>query len=209
VKIQEAENQIITHLEVFADRPDDSKLLIPSIQVHQRKFGRVPRAVAADAGFYSWENEKAAQAMGVKWVSVPNRNTQSAERKRFYRQRFRRGQRWRTGCEGRISVLKRRHGMRRCLYRGFRWHAALGRAQCDRRQCDTNRPMSRHAENMTRRTRSVLLVEPSETKVATRSDSHLVVHDRICSGIAFLRRKVARILHAYSLAAQGECELTT
>jgi len=60
------------------------------------------------------ENEKAAQAMGVKWVSVPNRNTQSAERKRLYRQRwFRRGQRWRTGCEGRISVLKRRHGMQR------------------------------------------------------------------------------------------------
>ena len=120
VKIQEAENQLITHFEVFAERPDDSKLLLPSIQVHRRKFGRIPSGVAADAGFYSWENEKAAQAMGVKWVSVPNRNTQSAERKRLYRQRwFRRGQRWRTGCEGRISVLKRRHGMRRCLYRGF------------------------------------------------------------------------------------------
>lgn len=120
VKIQEAENQMITHFEVFAERPDDSTLLLPSIQVHRRKFGRVPNGVAADAGFYSWENEKAAQAMGVKWVSVPNRNTQSAERKRLYRQRwFRRGQRWRTGCEGRISVLKRRHGMRRCLYRGF------------------------------------------------------------------------------------------
>ena len=26
--------------------------------------------------------------------------------------------RWRTGCEGRISVLKRRHGLRRCIYRG-------------------------------------------------------------------------------------------
>jgi IS5 family transposase len=120
VKIQEAENQMITHFEVFAERPDDSKLLLPSIQEHHRKFGRVPSGVAADAGFYSWENEKAAQAMGVKWVSVPNRNTQSAERKRLYRQPwFRRGQRWRIGCEGRISVLKRRHGMRRCLYRGF------------------------------------------------------------------------------------------
>ena len=27
--------------------------------------------------------------------------------------------RWRTGCEGRISVLKRRHGLRRCRYRGL------------------------------------------------------------------------------------------
>jgi len=120
VQIQEAENQIVTHFEVFAERPADSELLLSSIQVHQQKFGRVPRCVAADTGFYSRENEKAAQAMGVKWLAVPNQHTQSAERKRLYRQRwFRRGQRWRTGCEGRISVLKRRHGLRRCLYRGF------------------------------------------------------------------------------------------
>jgi len=32
---------------------------------------------------------------------------------------FRAGQRWRAGCEGRISVLKRRHGLNRCRYRGF------------------------------------------------------------------------------------------
>lgn len=31
---------------------------------------------------------------------------------------FRRGQRWRVGCEGRISVLKRRHGLDRCRYHG-------------------------------------------------------------------------------------------
>jgi IS5 family transposase len=28
------------------------------------------------------------------------------------------GQRWRVGCEGRISVIKRRHGLRRCRYQG-------------------------------------------------------------------------------------------
>jgi IS5 family transposase len=120
VKIQEAENQIISHYEVFAERPSDRQLLVPSIEVHQRRFGRIPALVAADAGFHSQQNEKTAGAMGVRWLSVPNQKTKSAERKRLYRQRwFRRGQRWRTGCEGRISVLKRRHGMRRCLYSGF------------------------------------------------------------------------------------------
>jgi len=120
VKIQESENQIISHFEVFAERPSDRQLLVPSIAVHQRRFGRIPAWVAADAGFHSQQNEKAARAMGVRWFSVPNQKTKSAERKRLYRQRwFRRGQRWRTGCEGRISALKRRHGMRRCLYRGF------------------------------------------------------------------------------------------
>jgi IS5 family transposase len=29
VKIQEAENQIVTHFEVFAERPEDSTLLLP------------------------------------------------------------------------------------------------------------------------------------------------------------------------------------
>jgi IS5 family transposase len=120
VKIQEAENQIVTHFEVFAERPPDSDLLLSSIQVHQQRLGRVPRLVAADAGFYSCEQEKAAQAMGVRRISVPNKRTKSAGRKHLYRQRwFRNGQRWRTGSEGRISTLKRRHGLRRCLYRGF------------------------------------------------------------------------------------------
>ena len=36
--------------------------------------------------------------------------------------------RWRTGCEGRISALKRRHGLRRCRYRGVAGMAAVGRA---------------------------------------------------------------------------------
>jgi Transposase DDE domain len=52
-------------------------------------------------------------------VCVPNRSTKSAERKREQKKRwFRSGQKWRTGCEGRISVTKRRHGLNRCRYRG-------------------------------------------------------------------------------------------
>ena len=73
VKIQEAENHLVTHFEVYAERPADSTLLLSSIQVHQQRLGRIPRMVAADAGFYSRENEKAGQALGVRWLSVPNR----------------------------------------------------------------------------------------------------------------------------------------
>ena len=120
VKIQEAEHQIITHYEVFAERPSDSALLIPAVEAHQQQLGKTPEMVAADAGFYSAANEKALQEMGVKRVSVPNRNTRSEQRRHIQKRRwFRRGQKWRTGCEGRISALKRRHGLRRCLYRGF------------------------------------------------------------------------------------------
>ena len=120
VKVQEAENQIITHYEVFAERPVDSRLLVPAVEQHQRQFGRPPRMVAADTGFYSLRNERTIQAMGVKRVAVPSLSTKSSERRKLQRTRwFRLGQRWRTGCEGRISVLKRRHGLSRCRYRGF------------------------------------------------------------------------------------------
>jgi IS5 family transposase len=121
VKIQEAENQIITGYSVYEKRPYDSALLIPAIESHEEQLGRVPHLVAGDAAFYSASNEKAAHEKGVKRVCVPNRNTKSAERKREQKKRwFRNGQKWRTGCEGRISVVKRRHGLNRCRDKGDR-----------------------------------------------------------------------------------------
>ena len=119
VKIQEAENQIITSYEVYSQRPSDSDLLIPAIEAHQQQLGCTPRLVAGDAGFYSAKNEAAALAMGVEQVAIPNRSTKSAERKQHQKKRwFRKAQKWRTGSEGRISVLKRRHGLDRSLYKG-------------------------------------------------------------------------------------------
>jgi len=118
VKLQEAEDQIVIDYEVYDRRPSDSELLIAAIETHRTVLGRVPHLVAADAAFYSAKNEAAAKAQGVKRVCIPNRSTKSAERKREQRKRwFRNGQKWRTGCEGRISVTKRRHGLNRCRYK--------------------------------------------------------------------------------------------
>jgi len=119
IKVQEAEAQIITSYEVYEKRPSDSDLLVPAIEVHRQRLGRVPHLVAGDAGFYSARGEKAALDLGVKRVSVPNRSTKSEERKKLQKTRwFKNGQKWRTGSEGRISVLKRRHGLNRCRYKG-------------------------------------------------------------------------------------------
>jgi transposase, IS5 family len=119
VKVQEAENQIVIDYEIYQQRPIDSDLLIPSLQAHQEKLGCMPHLAAADAGFYSAKNEKEAKEKGVKRVCVPNRSTKSADRKLEQKKRwFRNGQKWRTGCEGRISVLKRRHGLHRNRYKG-------------------------------------------------------------------------------------------
>jgi len=120
VQVQETENQIITHYDVFDRRPSDRDLLSGAVETHNRVLGRMPILVTADAGYYSKAQEQAVEEKGVKWVAVPNRNTKSVERKKKEHSRwFKKAQRWRTGCEGRISVLKRRHGLSRCRYRGI------------------------------------------------------------------------------------------
>ena len=94
--------------------------MIPAIEVHRQQFGRPPRLVTADACFFSGRNETAAHERGVKRIAIPNLGTKSAERKQLQRKRwFRSAQKWRTGCEGRISLLKRRHGLNRCRYKGL------------------------------------------------------------------------------------------
>jgi IS5 family transposase len=120
VKIQEAEAQIVTHYEVYAERPSDCDLLLPAIAVHEELLGRKPYLVTADAAFFSQGNENAACARGVKRIAIPNRSTKSTQRKRLEKKRwFRNAQKWRTGSEGRISLLKRRHGLNRCRYKGL------------------------------------------------------------------------------------------
>ena len=119
VVIQEAENQMVTHYQVCEQRPADSTLLEGCLEEHVEQFGRAPQSVAADPGFFSAANESKAEEMGVKRVSIPSHDTKSPARKQRQKQRwFKKLQKWRTGCEGRISVLKRRHGLRRSLYKG-------------------------------------------------------------------------------------------
>jgi IS5 family transposase len=119
VTIQEAEHQIITAYDVHATRPADMTLWTPALDRHLAIFGRAPDLAAGDRGFSSARNEEAAWARGVRRVILPRPGRKTPARRTYERQRwFRRGQRWRVGCEGRISVLKRRHGLRRCRYHG-------------------------------------------------------------------------------------------
>jgi len=120
VTIQESEHQIVTAYEVHPRRPADATLWKPALDRHRAIFGRAPDLAAADRGFSSAANEQAAINSGVRRVVLPRQGPKSPARRTSERQRwFRRGQRWRVGCEGRISVLKRRHGLERCRYHGI------------------------------------------------------------------------------------------
>jgi IS5 family transposase len=112
VKIQEAEAQFITDYEVCERGQADRALWAPSLDRHIALFDHAPRLAVADGGFASRSNERAAQDRGVRHVVLPRQPR--ATRSRAARAALR----WRTGSEGRISALKRRHGLRRCRYRG-------------------------------------------------------------------------------------------
>lgn len=118
VCLAESEERLITQYSVHQGNPADKDLLLPSLEEHTRRTGCVPTRVATDRGFWKLDNEKAIQAMGIKQVSLPVKGKPSQKRKTHQKQSwFRRLQRWRSGQEGTISVLKRRYGLGRTRYR--------------------------------------------------------------------------------------------
>jgi len=119
VRIDEVENGIVSGYQVLAGNPDDTTAWMPALQQHQAGFGRAPEMATGDRGFFSAQNEREAQALGVKKVALPGRGRLSVQRAQQQKQRwFRRALRWRAGCEATISTLKHPFSMWRATYKG-------------------------------------------------------------------------------------------
>jgi IS5 family transposase len=119
VELCEIERGFVSDYKVHDGNPSDATLLIPALERHKEIFGRAPKKLATDRGFWSAENERAAKALGVKQVSIPFRGKISQARRRLQRHRwFRRLQHWRANGEGRIGTLKNKYGLDRCRYEG-------------------------------------------------------------------------------------------
>ena len=120
VRLTESEEQLITEYEVCQGNPADSDLLIAGVTEHCRRVGGAPVQIATDRGFSGHRNECSLTELGVQKVSLPYKGKLSSKRQAYERQSwFRRLQRWRAGQEATISVLKRRYGLNRTLYRGL------------------------------------------------------------------------------------------
>ena len=120
VYLAETRSGLITQYWVLDGNPSDEDHVVPSIQQHKATFGRAPRLYANDRGSYSADNLKICEQEGVACVCIPQRGGQkTANREAFEKsQEFKQGQRFRAGIEGRISVLFRGRGMKRCLASG-------------------------------------------------------------------------------------------
>jgi transposase, IS5 family len=117
--LDEVEGGIISRYAVLEGNPAEDTQLPPSLDHHLRMFNRPPRLLAGDRGVHTAANERYATMHGVQQVVLPKPGAKSARRLAHEQQRwFRRGHNWRSGIEGRISGLKRRHRLDRCRYHG-------------------------------------------------------------------------------------------
>jgi IS5 family transposase len=119
VWLDEVDGGVISHYRILDGNPGDSQQWQASIDHHSEQFGQPPRQASADRGVYSADNERYATQQGVKRVILPKPGDKSQQRRQHERQAwFRRGRRWHAGVEGRISVVKRKHGLDRCRNHG-------------------------------------------------------------------------------------------
>ena len=117
--LDEVDGGIISRYRILSGVEPDHAQVPDSLDGHQQRFGHAPDVLAGDRGCYSPRNEELARKAGVKHIALPKTGRISAERQKQEKQRwFRRAMCFRSGSEGRISVLKRRHGLDRCLNHG-------------------------------------------------------------------------------------------
>jgi len=120
VYIAESARGLITQYRVLDGNPTDDVHVEDSLKRHQETFGEVPKLYSADRGFFSQKNIEYCKDAGVELVCIPQRGGKKTAAQASHEKSpaFKDGQRFRAGIEGRISVLFRGRGMKRCLAEG-------------------------------------------------------------------------------------------
>ena len=111
---------MITQYEVLKGNPVDEIHVAPSLERHKQTFGRAPQLYSSDRGSFSEPNLALCKQARVKLACIPQRGGRKTPQREAYEHcaAFKEGQRFRAGIEGRISVLFRGRGMKRCLAEG-------------------------------------------------------------------------------------------
>jgi IS5 family transposase len=119
-QVVDNEDGIVLDHNVEIGNPPDAPMLAPAIARVARRAKRVPGAVTADRGYGERAVGEALADLGVAEIVLPTKGRPSAARRQFEdREAFQDLVRWRTGCEGRISCLKRDFGWNRTRIDGL------------------------------------------------------------------------------------------
>jgi IS5 family transposase len=120
VFLAESGRGLITQYRILSGNPADQVHVKPSLDRHHALFDSAPQLYSSDRGFFNEANLQTCQRAGVSLTCIPQSGgKRSPERESLEKSRaFKRGQRFRAGIEGRISVLFRGRGMKRALVEG-------------------------------------------------------------------------------------------
>ena len=125
VTLGQTQEKFISYYMVEEQSRHDTVHKDEAIEDHKENFGKYPNVFAADKNYHvsmddtmEWEKEIDVYSVGKKG----RRNEEETDRE--HTEVYRAAQRFRAGCEGSISVLKRAFGLKRCLNRGFKSFAA-------------------------------------------------------------------------------------
>lgn len=110
---------IILDYSVHIGNPSDTGLIRPAIERLTVQFAAAPVLVTADRGYWDSTIEADLADAGVATVVIPRTGKASQARAAIeHADAFIAAVKWRTGCEGRISHLKRDWAWRRTRMRG-------------------------------------------------------------------------------------------
>ena len=125
VTLGQTQEKFISYYTVEERSRHDSEYKDEVLEDHKKKFESYPERFTADKNYHvsmedtrRWEKKIDLYAVGKKG------NRSIDEEHREHTEEFRLAQRFRAGCEGSISVLKRAFGLKRVLNRGFKSFAA-------------------------------------------------------------------------------------
>jgi IS5 family transposase len=118
-QVVDNEDGLVLDYDVKTGNPADAEQLVPAIERIRKRLGCVPDAVTADRGYGEAALDRRLEDLGVRNVVIPRKGQPGKARQAVEHScAFLQLVKWRTGCEGRISHLKRRYGWDRSLVDG-------------------------------------------------------------------------------------------
>lgn len=125
VTLGQTREKFISYYAVDNISDHDTKQKDIALESHKKDFETYPKVFAADKNYYidmedvsDWEEKIDTYGIGKK-----GRRTEQ-EYEREHSESFKSAQKFRAGCEGTISVLKRVFGLERCVYCIIRFYSA-------------------------------------------------------------------------------------
>jgi IS5 family transposase len=119
ITLTSGKSGIIADCKIERGNPADSALFQQILARHKKRFGKGPNQIAADGGFASKDNLKAAKKLKVKDCVFHKKCGLSESDMAQSPEVFRALRNFRAGIEAVISWGKRSFGLARCIWKGW------------------------------------------------------------------------------------------